>query len=254
MFEHDGIVGVPLEEFVRRAVWQERGRGDRHGGEDADGVVTLVRDEHARTQVAAVAGRATIANFGTVVSDTSPRFIRTPAFSRISSSRSRNAASAFSSSHDSYPVMPTASARITTTGIPLSTSVQSTPATSSTEFPVGRSAPHELPAMASKSSRIAAAVPGTPDTAVDPVSTSRPSWTGKCAVAIESVLIMWMRTRASPSANGQQAPLDGERADTGQQVAAVLAVGDEAFADTELQEQVLEVGAIIGRERDDRDL
>ena len=39
------------------AVWQERGRGDRHGGEHADGVVTLVRDEHPRAQVAAVARR-----------------------------------------------------------------------------------------------------------------------------------------------------------------------------------------------------
>ena len=43
-------------------------------------------------------------------------------------------------------------------------------------------------------------------------------------------------------------------ADPGEQIAAVLAVGDEAFTDAELQEQVLQIGTIVARRRDDGDL
>ncbi len=47
--------------------------------EHADGIVAPVGDEHPGAQVAAVAGAETMVSFGTVVSETSPRFISIPA-------------------------------------------------------------------------------------------------------------------------------------------------------------------------------
>ena len=60
---------------------------------------------------------------------------------------------------------------------------------------------------------------------------------------MQSVLIMWIRTLASPSSGREQAALEGERGHTGEEVAAVLAIADEPFADADLEEQVVEVDA-----------
>ena len=103
--------------------------------------------------------------------------------------------------------------------------------------------------MSSKSSRIAAAVPGTPDTAVSPVSTSRPSRDGEVCRR-DRVGVDHVDPHGGLAVGACQQPtFEGERADAGEQVAAVLAVGDEAVADAELQEQVLEIGAIVARRR-----
>ena len=87
-------------------------------------------------------------------------------------------------------------ARITTTGMPLSIMVTSTPSITSTALPVGSSAPHEPPAMSAKSSVIAAAVPGTPSIAASPPYSGRPPASGNVAVARLSVFTMKIRTDA----------------------------------------------------------
>jgi hypothetical protein len=58
---------------------------------------------------------------------------------------------------------------MTTTGMPLSTSVTSTPSMVSTTRPVGRSAPQVDPAVPEKLRPMGAAVPGTPSMAVLPL-------------------------------------------------------------------------------------
>ena len=131
-----------------------------------------------------------------VVVATSPSPIRRPAPNRTCSRRSRNFASASRSAHDSAPSTPSASARSTTVGMPLSMQVTSTPAIVSVTDPVGKSAPQVEPAVSAKSIRIGAALPGTPEITVDPRYTGRPSRTGKTAVATEPVFIMLTRTSA----------------------------------------------------------
>ena len=92
-----------------------------------------------------------------------------PAASRTRSTRAFSSASASSSSGDSCAVLPKSDARMTTTGMPLSMSVHSTPSTVSRALPVGNSAPPVLePAMSRKSITIGAAVPGTPSMRASP--------------------------------------------------------------------------------------
>ena len=100
--------------------------------------------------------------FGTDLSRTSPRFMSGPAWSRIDSSRSLRPAFASRSSRLSQPSTPRSEARITTTGIPLSMHVISTPSITSTALPVGSRAPQVEPAACGKFWSTGAAVPGTP--------------------------------------------------------------------------------------------
>ena len=69
-----------------------------------------------------------------------------------------------------------------------------------------------------------------------------------------SELTMRMRTLVSGSLRGHQPPLDGERADPGEDVAAVLPVADRGLVHPELQEQVVDVGVGVLRRADDGDL
>ncbi len=139
--------------------------------------------------------------FGTVFFVTSPRFISRPAASRTRSTRAFSSASASSSSGASWPVLPKSDARITTTGMPLSISVASTPSTTSRALPVGSSAPPVLePAMSRKSITIGAAVPGTPSMRASPSYRTRPPGVCTVATAMLAVFTMWMRTFVSPSA------------------------------------------------------
>ena len=53
---------------------------------------------------------------------------------------------------------------------------------------------------------------------------------------------------------GHEAPFDGEGADTGEEVAAVLLIGDERFVHTDLEEEVVDVGGVVARRAHDGDL
>jgi hypothetical protein len=145
--------------------------------------------------------------------------------------------------------LPKSDARITTTGMPLSISVSSTPSTTSRTWPVGSSAPPVLPpAMSRKSITIGAAVPGTPSmrawAVVAHAAAGRLHVRDRDAVA---VLTMWMRTASAPG-RGDQPVLDGERSDSGQHVAAVLRLIDARLVDEDLQEEVVDVGVGPRRE------
>ena len=64
------------------------------------------------------------------------------------------------------------------------------------------------------------------------------------------MLTMKIRTDASVASGGtvDETALHGERADAGEDVAAVLLIGDDRFVDEHLQEQVVDVG--VGRAAD----
>ncbi len=113
-------------------------------------------------------GGATSVVFGTGRRVTSPSPMSFPACRRSDCTRSRSPSSAASSSCGSYPVMPRSEAAATTTGMPLSTHVTSTPSITSTSRPVGSRPPVAEPAVSSNPSTTAAAVPGTPEMAVPP--------------------------------------------------------------------------------------
>ena len=91
--------------------------------------------------------------------------------------------------------------------------------------------------MPAKSSTIAAAVPGTPAIADLALVLHHAVRRVKVAVATLPELTMWIRTGVPRG----QAALDRERADPGEQVAAVLPVGDRGLVDADLQEQVVDV-------------
>ena len=99
---------------------------------------------------------------------TSPRPISLPAASR--SAWTRRATSSFPARccADSAPVRPKSLARATTTGMPLSTQVTSTPSMTSRTLPVGSRLPVAEPAVPANRSRTGEAVPGTPAMAVSP--------------------------------------------------------------------------------------
>ncbi|MNC88929.1 hypothetical protein D3C83_48030 [compost metagenome] len=82
-------------------------------------------------------GFASSAIFGTTDFETSPIPIRAPALRRIASMRSSIFRSASSSTAISWPVLPKSSARISTTGIAISTQLTSTPSITSSGLPVG---------------------------------------------------------------------------------------------------------------------
>ena len=91
--------------------------------------------------------------------------------------------------------MPKLAAATTTTGIPLSTQVTVMPPKMSVTLPVGNTL---APAPeSSKSSTIAAAVPGTPSIAVSPSYRGLPPGVGNVAVTMPSVFTIRMRTRVS---------------------------------------------------------
>ena len=144
-----------------------------------------------------------------------------------------------------------ASAR--TTGMPLSTQVTSTPSTVSRTRPVGSSAPVAEPSVSANASVIAgrgAGHAGDRDVAAvrDP---ARRAWR-TVATATLSELTIRMRTSVAPSAGGDQAALEREGAHPGQDVAAVLRVGDRRLVHAELQEEVVDVGVGVaprGRRR-----
>ena len=70
------------------------------------------------------------------------------------------------------------------------------------------------------------------------------------------MLTMKIRTEALVGAGcgGDEAALDRERPDAGEQVAAVLLVGDDRLVDEDLQEQVVDVGVVACRAAHDGDL
>jgi hypothetical protein len=69
----------------------------------------------------------------------------------------------------SLPFTPRSAARISTTGMPLSMQVTSTPSMRSRASPVGSSAPQLDPRMSEKRSSTGAPWPGTPLMAVSPL-------------------------------------------------------------------------------------
>ena len=77
--------------------------------------------------------------------------------------------------------------------------------TSST-FDVGSSFPVEAPPGARKSRRIGAPDPATPSRPSDPATAATPLRIGKCETIIRSVLVLWMRTVASPSRGAGTSP------------------------------------------------
>ncbi len=122
------------------------------------------------------------------------------------------------------------SARITTTGMPLSIRVQSTPAIAVDR--VRRSAAArrrttagdvlEVEPNRGSRARHAGDRRARRSRRVDHLAT------GKCAVAIESVLTMWIRTLTRRRRHESRRPRSmANGADAGQEVAAVLSVGDE---------------------------
>jgi hypothetical protein len=52
----------------------------------------------------------------------------------------------------------------------------------------------------------------------------------------------------------QQAALDGERADAGEKIAAVLPIRNHVVVDADLEEQVIDVCVVVGGHRDHGDL
>src|SRR6266700_3004981 len=99
---------------------------------------------------------------------TSPSPISLPAAIRSDCTRAVSSPSAASSSGASYPPMPRSPARATTTGMPLSTQVTSTPSTTSRTRPVGSRLPVAEPAVPAKRRSTGAAEPGTPAISVPP--------------------------------------------------------------------------------------
>ena len=104
------------------------------------------------------------------------------------------------------------------------------------------------------SSSIADAVPGTPSMTASPSYSGRPSTVGNTAVAMSPVFSSRMRTVVRSPVAGDEAALDGERPDAGEQVAAGLRVADGRGVDADLQEQVVDVDPFGRRGRHDRDL
>ena len=153
-----------------RRARQHAGGGDRHGGEDADGGVAFVRDEAAGADVPARDAAARPAR------SSAPPWTRRRRGSSAGRPRGGSPRAGPSAPHrlssivarlvcPSVPRMPPSS---TMTGMPLSISVTSTPATRSTTLPVGSSAPQTEPAASRKSMAIGAAVPGTPSMRASP--------------------------------------------------------------------------------------
>ncbi len=130
---------------------------------------------------------------GTVRSVTSPRFIIGPTLRRNASSLDLSSSFASSSSGDSSPSIAKSLARNTTTGIPLSMQVTSTPSIVSTVFPVGSNAPQAEPATSRKSQTIGAALPGTPSISVSPAYLTAPS--GVSTVNSQRLPLLTMCTR-----------------------------------------------------------
>ena len=112
---------------------------------------------------------------------------------------------------------------------------------------MGSRLPVADPSVSVKASTTGAAVPGTPAIATSPRYSTRPPGVGKVATAMLSELTMRIRTLVSPSRRGHQPPLDRERADAGEDVAAVLPVADRGLVHAELQEQVVDVGVGVLR-------
>lgn len=67
---------------------------------------------------------------------------------------------------------------------------------------MGSSRPVRAPTVPDQSMTISAPVPGTPGTSKFPSTRARPSWTGTSAMRIFPVLVLWMRTRVTPSSTG----------------------------------------------------
>ena len=142
-------------------------------------------------------GALTRVVLGTERPATSPRPISFPAASRsawtwpaTSSFRARSCA-------DSAPVSPKSLARATTTGMPLSTQVTSTPSMTSRTLPVGSRLPVAEPAVPANRSRTGEAVPGTPAMAVSPAYRAMPPGVANVAVTTAPELTMWIRAVVS---------------------------------------------------------
>ncbi len=138
--------------------------------------------------------------------------------------------------------------------MPLSTSVHATPAISSTVLPVGNNAPQLL------SGDVVEVEPDRCRGAGD-AGQRRVAMIDQSAVAHgetrrgDRVGVEHVNADAGFAVVAfQQPPFEGERSHAGEKVAAVLAIGDESVADAELEEQVVEVGAIDVGVGDDRHL
>ena len=161
----------------------------------------------------------------------------------------------------SVPLLPSRGASTKTHGLAASTQEASTmpsPGTSSWSHtcPVGSSFPVLAPPGSRNSSLMGA---GRAGDAVDLQiavggQRHRPS-TGKRATMIFDVLVLWMRTTASPlRRRGHEAFLDGERADRRGHVPAIAAVVDRGVAHGDLRERVVDIGIRPARRPDDADL
>ena len=185
-------------------------------------------------------GALTSVVLGTLAPDTSPRPISAPAASRSACTRAARRASAASSDGGSVPVTPRSAALATTTGMPLSTQVTSMPSMTSVIWPVGSSRPVAEPSVPANRSSTGAARPGTPAIAVSPAR--KAGRRGGERRRHHAARVDHADPRRGLLAAGlDQAALGRERPDPGQDVAAVLLVGDGRLGHAELEEQVVQV-------------
>ena len=138
-------------------------------------------------------GALTRVVLGTDRPEASPSPISFPAASRSAWTLPASSWFPASSWCDSAPVSPKSLARATTTGMPLSTQLTSTPLMTSRTRPVGSRLPVAEPAVPANRSRIGAAVPGTPAIAVSPAYRGTPAGVANVAVTTVCEFTMWMR-------------------------------------------------------------
>ena len=140
--------------------------------------------------------------------------------------------------------LPRSSARITTTGMPLSMQVTSMPSIASTAEPVGSSEPQLEPATSRNSIGIAAAVPGTPSMRASPSYSTAPPGVGTCATAMLPVFTMWMRTGVVAPATGTS-PFSIAHGPTPARMLPQFWLSlTSRLVDHDLQEQVVDIGIV----------
>ena len=98
-------------------------------------------------------------------------------------------------------------------------------------------------------------VPATPSSSRSPSAASAPPTTGKRETMILPVLVLWMRTTASPCCVARDnAFLDRKRPDRGGHVSAIAAIVDVGVVDRNLREGVVDIGVGAARWSDDANL
>ena len=210
----------------RRARHQAGGR-DADGAEHADRGVHAVRDEACASRSRRPrAARRPASSSAPSSSLTSPRFISGPAASRIASTRALSAVSASSSSRVSSPVRADVAARMTHAAACRCRCSVTSIAVDRVDARCrsGSSAPQRRAGGVAEVERDRAAVPGTPSIARRRHSRRRRPGVAPCATATcAGVDHVDARPCVLSPRGRDQAALDGERADPGEDVAAVLA-------------------------------